>query len=203
MKLHSYSSSDFDALAQLAPAGCAAVMRVSKGRPLHLENRYPEEWRATYDRKSYFLRDPTIFWGLANDGVIDWDDPVLVDHGGVMADAKAHGLRFGATVATGTAESRSFCGVARKDRPFARAELDEVLHQLQILHAEPCAELRVTPAQIEALELMAAGERHARAAARIGISESALKARLKSARDSLAARTTAEAVHAAQARGLI
>lgn len=50
---------------------------------------------------------------------------------------------------------------------------------------------------------MATGEHHARAAVRIGINESALEARLISAGESLAARTTAEAVHAAQARGLI
>ncbi len=203
LNIHTYSTCEFRPLKQVAPAGFCAVMRVSKGRPLHLENHFPAEWRATYDKKSYFLRDPLIMWALMNEGAIDWGDPSLMDPYGVIADAKSHGLTFGATVATGTPDVRSFCGMTRTDRPFSAAELDVALDVLRRLHAEPTAAVTLTKAQLEALGLIAAGERHARAAERIGISESALKARLKSARASLAARTTAEAVHAAQARGLI
>ena len=56
----------------------------------------------------------------------------------------------------------------------------------------------LTKAQIEALKCIADGERHAAAAARLGISESALKARLTSARLRLMARTTAEAIQRAK-----
>jgi LuxR family transcriptional regulator len=55
----------------------------------------------------------------------------------------------------------------------------------------------LTEAQIEALRLIAAGDRHAAAASKLGISESALKARLNSARLRLMARTTAEAIQRA------
>jgi LuxR family transcriptional regulator len=48
------------------------------------------------------------------------------------------------------------------------------------------------------LRLIAAGDRHAAAAAKLGISESALKARLTAARQRLMARTTAEALQRAQ-----
>ena len=53
-------------------------------------------------------------------------------------------------------------------------------------------------AQIEALRLIADGDRHTAAAAKLGISESALKARLSSARVRLGARTTAEALKKAR-----
>jgi len=56
----------------------------------------------------------------------------------------------------------------------------------------------LTPAQIQALRLIAAGDRHAAAAAKLGISESALKARLNAARQRLLARTTAEAIQRAK-----
>ena len=58
----------------------------------------------------------------------------------------------------------------------------------------------LTEAQKEALRLIADGHRHTAAAAKIGISESALKARLTSARDRLMARTTAEAIQRAKER---
>ena len=50
---------------------------------------------------------------------------------------------------------------------------------------------------------MASGSRYAEAAALLGISESALKARLKSARERLYARTTAEAIQRAQEYNLL
>jgi LuxR family transcriptional regulator len=56
----------------------------------------------------------------------------------------------------------------------------------------------LTTAQIEALQCISNGDRHTAAAAKLGISESALKARLKSARIRLEARTTSEAVRKAR-----
>jgi LuxR family transcriptional regulator len=56
----------------------------------------------------------------------------------------------------------------------------------------------LTKAQVEALRCIAQGDRHAAAAAKLGISESALKARLTAARHNLMARTTAEAIQRAK-----
>jgi LuxR family transcriptional regulator len=67
--------------------------------------------------------------------------------------------------------------------------------------SEPPA--RLSKAQADALKCIAEGDRHAAAAARLGISESAFKARLTSARQKLMARTTAEAVPRAKEYGLI
>ncbi|EYD70376.1 autoinducer binding domain-containing protein [Limimaricola hongkongensis] len=201
--MHSYAPHDFSELARLAPAGFSAVLRVRRGRAAHIENCYAQSWRDTYARKSYFLRDPAIGWALSHDGVACWDSLAARDPNGVIADAQAHGLCHGITAATGDAETRSFCGLARADRPFTAAERDLALAIIARLHAGAPGAIELTAAQREALRLMASGERHARAAGIIGISASALKARLKSARAALGARTTAEAVHAAQMRGMI
>ncbi len=203
ISLHSFVASDFRVFTRIAPLGFAAILRVRDGRPSHIENRYSESWQAHYRKKSYLLRDPLIFWALANNGVICWDDPEIVDGAGVIADARDHGLIYGITVATGCDRIRSTCGLVRSDRHFTAQERADALAALEELHEEPAVSVALTEAQLEALRLMAAGERHTRAAAMLNISESALKARLRSARDSLAARTTAGAVHAAKARGLI
>jgi len=62
--------------------------------------------------------------------------------------------------------------------------------------AQPPEEL--TKAQVEALKCIADGDRYIAAAAKLGISESALKARLASARERLMARTTPEAIQRAK-----
>ena len=77
--------------------------------------------------------------------------------------------------------------------PIAKAT--EIVHNLHDV-TQPPDELTV--AQIEALKCIAGGDRHAAAAAKLGISESALKARLNSARQRLMARTTAEAIQRAK-----
>ncbi|WP_223275050.1 autoinducer binding domain-containing protein [Tateyamaria sp. syn59] len=82
---------------------------------MRCENRLPESWHNTYAQKSYFLREPMIFWALAHDGMIDWDDSAMIDPTDILADTEDHGLLFGATVATGTSKVRSFCGLARQD----------------------------------------------------------------------------------------
>ena len=74
------------------------------------------------------------------------------------------------------------------------AQLTDITEQLHI-EARPPSKL--TKAQIEALRCIAEGDRHAAAASKLGISDSALKARLASARVRLRARTTAEALRKA------
>ena len=56
----------------------------------------------------------------------------------------------------------------------------------------------LTEAQVDALRCIANGDRHTAAAERLGISESALKARISGARVKLGARTTAEAIQRAK-----
>ena len=80
------------------------------------------------------------------------------------------------------------------------AAIGDVIRTLHDLTEPPES---LTQAQIDALRLIAAGDRHTAAAAKLKISESALKARLTAARERLRARTTAEALQRAKEFGLL
>lgn len=115
-----------------------------------------------------------------------------------MKKAASHGLNFGAVSSYGPITSRSIVGVGRSDREFDDDEL-ALLKELTIqLHIEAKPPSDLTKAQIEALQCLANGDRHAAAAEKLGITESAFKARLQSARVRLEARTTSEAIRKAR-----
>ena len=88
--------------------------------------------------------------------------------------------------------------MTRSDREYTDSEIEQISKLIRQLHelTEPPESL--TKAQIEALRCIAEGDRHAAAAAKLGITESAFKARLISARERLMARTTAEALQRAK-----
>ncbi|WP_281825819.1 autoinducer binding domain-containing protein [Jannaschia rubra] len=190
-------------LERLAPMGYTAGVHIRFASPLYLRSTYPQAWQDIYAANSYSLRDPLVFWGISQSGSIRWSEINLPDPFGVLDVAADHGLKFGVVSSCGKITSRTIVGVSRSDREFTDPEIDEVAALAEALHeiAEPPGEL--TPAMIEALRLVGDGFRHTAAAAEIGISESALKARLSSARERLGARTTAEALRMAREYRLI
>jgi LuxR family transcriptional regulator, quorum-sensing system regulator SdiA len=115
-----------------------------------------------------------------------------------MKKAAGHGLKFGAVSSYGPITSRSIVGISRSDREFDDDELARLKELTIELHIQAKPPSELTKAQIEALECIANGDRHAAAAAKLGISESAFKARLQSARVRLEARTTSEALRKAR-----
>lgn len=144
------------------------------------------------------MRDPMIAWGFSTVGSTRWSEIEIPDPFGILAEAASFGLKYGASVSCGPTTSRTIAGVARVDREFTDEEIHLIRDVILRLHdmTEPPESL--TKAQIEALRCIAAGDRHAAAAAKLKISESALKARLNSARQRLMARTTAEAIQRAK-----
>jgi len=122
----------------------------------------------------------------------------IPDPFGILVQAANHGLRYGVTLSCGPISSRTIASVARGDREFSLAEIARVQTLVRQLHEMTEPPEFLTKAQIEALRLIAAGDRHAAAAAKLGISESALKARLLAARERLMARTMAEAIQRAK-----
>jgi LuxR family transcriptional regulator len=122
----------------------------------------------------------------------------LPDPFSIIKQAGEFGMPYGATISYGRLSSRSIVGIARDDREF---ELDELLaaqEVVSLLHNKAELPESLTGAQREALKLVATGHRYAEAAATLGISESAFKLRLSSARSRLMAKTTAEAVQRAK-----
>lgn len=188
----------FDALSELAPKGFSAGLHIRFASPLIYVRTYEEAWTKIYDENAYALRDPLVFWGFGVKGCTRWSAIKLPDPFNILGQARAFGLKFGAVVSHGPITSRTIVGLARDDREFTDDEIVQAVDIVKLLHiaAEPPTEL--TQAQIEALRLLADGDRHTAAAAKLGISESAFKARLQSARVRLGARTTAQALKKAR-----
>ena len=188
----------FHELGDLSPSGFSAGLHIRFASPLVYVKTYTPEWQKVYDENAYALRDPLVFWGLGVRGATRWSEIRLPDPFNIMGQARDFGLKFGVVVSWGPINSRSIVGTARSDREFTQQEMDDIEDIVKALHeaAEPPTEL--TEAQVEALRLLAEGYRHTAAAAKLGISESALKARLSSARTRLGARTSAEALRKAR-----
>ena len=186
-----------------APGGYAVGLHIRFAAPLITAHTYPEEWLRIYTSRAYALRDPLIFWGLSCEGTTRWSEIELPDPFDIFGQAREFGLNFGCAVACGPLTSRTIVGAARADREFEDGEIARIQAIVWRMHeiAEPPEEL--TKAQVEALKCIADGDRHIAAAARLGISESALKARLTAARLRLSARTTSEAIQRAKDYRLI
>jgi LuxR family transcriptional regulator, quorum-sensing system regulator SdiA len=186
-----------------SPKGYAAGLHIRFAAPLLSFYTYSEEWLRLYTSRAYALRDPTIFWGLSCEGTTRWSEIELPDPFDIFGQAAEFGLRFGCGVSCGPLTSRTIVGAARDDREFEDDEIAAIQAIVLQMHmiAEPPEEL--TRAQVEALKCIADGDRHIAAAARLGISESALKARLSAARGKMLARTTSEAIQRAKDYRLI
>ncbi|MDJ0640182.1 MAG: autoinducer binding domain-containing protein [Paracoccaceae bacterium] len=189
---------NLDALSELSPAGFSAGLHIRFASPLIYVRTYEDAWTKVYDENAYALRDPLVFWGLGVKGHTRWSAIKLPDPFNILGQARSHGLVYGAVISCGPITSRSIVGMAHNLREFTDEEINEAAKIVHNLHlaAEPPTEL--TRAQVEALRLLADGDRHAAAAAKLGISESAFKARLQSARVRLGARTTAQALKKAR-----
>lgn len=189
---------ELQTLSEIAPMGYTVGLHIRFATPLVHKSTYPPAWVEYYNGHSYYLRDPLVFWGIGVEGTTRWSAIPLPDPFGVMRKAAVHGLNYGAVSSCGPITSRSIVGIARSDREFADAELEALREATIRLHITSKPPSELTKAQIEALRCVANGDRHSAAANMLGITESAFKARLQSARIRLEARTTSEAVRKAR-----
>ena len=190
-------------LGTLAPGGFFFALHFRFAMPLLNAQTYPKEWIDHYTEQVYALRDPIIAWGFSTVGTARWSEIEIPDPFDILGQARAYGMKYGVAIACGPMKSRTIASAARADREFTDAEIAEIDSIIRMLHKITELPRSVTDAQVEALRLIAAGDRHAAAAAKLGISESALKARLSGARNGLLARTTAEAIQRARDYRLI
>ncbi len=187
-----------DEFAKISPAGYMAGMHIRFAGPLVQFQNYDQKWVDYYTEHAFVHRDPSIAWGFTKEGATRWSAIDLPDPFGIWGHAARFGLKFGVVVAYGPMSSRSIVGCARSDREFDDSEIARIVENVRILHELTDPPDSLTNAQKAALQQIADGNRHAAAAAALGISESALKARLNSARTRLMARTTAEAIQRAK-----
>lgn len=191
-------NADLRRLGKLASAGYSLGLHIRFAAPLMQFVTYSEEWSDYYSENGYALRDPTIAWGFSTTGACRWSSLPIPDPFNLLQDAADHGLIFGLTVSCGPINSRTIASFARGDREFTDHEIADISATVGRLHDVTEPPTSLTKAQKEALRCVAEGDRHAAAAAKLGITESAFKARLISVRERLKARTTAEALQRAK-----
>lgn len=185
-------------LSRMAPGGFFFALHIRFALPLlHLQT-YPQGWTDRYTEEAYALRDPIIAWGFSTVGAARWSEIEIPDPFDILGQAREFGMVFGLAVSCGPMKSRTIASASRADREFTDDEIAAFARLICQLHDMTEPPTSLTDAQIEALRCIANGDRHAAAAARLGISESALKARLTAARTSLLARTTTEAIQRAR-----
>lgn len=198
MSIHADINKSLREAGRLAPDGYCIGLHIRFAAPIMQFQTYPAAWTERYTRQAYALRDPTIAWGFSTEGACRWSAFTLPDPFNIMEEARSYGLAYGVVVSHGPITSRTIAGFTSREREFTDAEMDALARLVRHMHEITQPPESLTRAQIEALQCIAAGDRHAAAAAKLGITESAFKARLLSARERLKARTTAEALQRAK-----
>lgn len=195
-----------DTLSDLAPAGFYVGLRVGFSYPADELNLLPQSWVDFYTTQGLVMHDPAMRWVYSHTGVARWDELGLDDPKGVLRQAARYGLQHGAVACVlcpCCRGRRSFGLFARDDRPFTALELKSLLGAVNQLHKDSGLKRRLTKAEIEALRLQASGMRLKEICGELGISMTAVKARLANAKRKLGAQTPSQAAAIARSRGLL
>ena len=191
---------------QISPAGFYVAIRVGFSFPEEELNQLPENWVEFYTTHGLVVLDPAMKWVYANTGAVRFSEIALPDPHHVRERAMVYGLHHGAAVSLTTPADRgrrSYGLFFRDDREFEAADLLKLQEIVSRLHSGPEVEAVLTAAEIEALKMQSEGMRLKQIAYAIGISESAVKARLNNAKRKLGAKTLAQAASIAAARRIL
>ena len=190
----------------IAPAGYYIALRIGFAFPVEEVNELPADWVDHYTQKRFMLFDPIMRWVYSNVGTVTWGDLALDDPHHILSQAHSYGLRYGVAVSVfdGNKEGqRSFGSFARGDRDFTELET-KILHAYVVRrHAEMAPPTNLTMAELEALGMVRDGKRLKEIAHIIGVTEGAVKQRLKNAKLKLGAKTGTQAAALAGQYGLI
>ncbi len=191
---------------QISPAGFYVALRVGFSFPEEELNELPENWVEFYTTHGLVVHDPAMKWVYGNTGVVRFADIALPDPHQVHARAAVFGLTHGAAISVmGTQDRgrRSYGLFFRDDRDFGQGDLEELERIIQRLHSGQEDEPMLTAAEVEALRMQSEGLRLKQIAALLGISESAVKARLNNVKRKLGAKTQSQAASIAAARRIL
>lgn len=191
---------------EAATAGFYVAIRVGFAFPVVELNCLPPSWVREYTVSGLIVHDPVMSRAYTHVGAARWSQIGESDSQGVLELAKCHGLNFGAVASCidgDDAGQRSFGIFCRSDREFEDGELamfEAALRRWHQAHARP---KNLTAAELETLGLVKNGLLMKEISALLGISESAIKQRLKSARLKLKAKTGLQAAATATMLGMI
>jgi len=191
--------------AAIATGGYYLALRVGFAFPMAEHNAFPEAWVDEYTRDGLLLDDPAMRWAYQHIGVARWSALNIGDPRGVLNRAASHGLHYGAAISIpGDADGPRSLGLfSRTDREFSDPELTFMHRVLQHSHDVTVPKSTLTDAELEALRMVRDGMLMKEIANRLGVSEGAIKQRLRNARVKLRARTGSHAVSIAVGTRLI
>ena len=194
---------DTDLLGRVSPVGYYIALRIGFAFPLEEFNQMPNAWLELYTREGLLIDDPAVRWAHAHRGITRWsalDDPL-----GIFAKAWRLGLRYGAVASVSDRSSgvRSYALYVREDREFSDRELGVLNELLVAMHEGAAPPSNLTQAEIEVLQMVKNGYRLKQIAHALGVTEGAIKQRLKNARTKLGANTATQAATLASGFGLI
>ena len=190
----------------VSTVGYFYALRIGFAFPVGQGNSLCNPWVELYTRKGLFFSDPLVRWAYGDVGVLRWNEVPLDDPLDVLGQARELGLRYGCVASVSGkqgASRRSIAILARDDRDMTDAELEQVLDALSTAHADAAAPRNVTQAELEALGMVKNGLRLKEIAFQLGVTEGAVKQRLKNAKNKLGATTSAHAASLASSLGLI
>ncbi len=190
----------------IAPAGFYVALRVGFSFPEEEMNALPETWVEFYTTHGLVVHDPAMKWVYGNVGAARFSDLGLADPQQVRAHAAVFGLGHGLAIShmsRGDKGRRSYGLFFRDDRDFESVEVGVLQRLLEDLHLGRDDAPTLTAAEIEALKMQSEGLRLKQIAARLGISESAVKARLNNVKRKLGAKTQSQAASIAASRRIL
>nr|WP_172296169.1 LuxR family transcriptional regulator [Pseudoruegeria sp. HB172150] len=197
---------DTDCFAALSPAGHFLALRIGFAFPIFEQNSLPARWIERYSGLGLVLADPVMHWLYSNTGATRWSAMDIDDPRGVMDQAAEFGLAFGVAVCcadAGPHGQRSFGSFARSDREFTSHEIETLEFNLKAMHDSLVPPTNLTRAELEALGMVKNGLLMKEIADLLGVSEGAVKQRLKNAKSKLNAKTSTHAATMATSYGLI
>lgn len=182
------------------------ALRVGFGFPSEESISYPKDWVNEYTTDGLMMADPVLKWMYANIGTCRWSGIAIPDVHGVLNRASNHGLKFGVAISYIDEKNpapRSLGSFARSDREFNGDEMIALSQMLQELHSSKEPPSNLTGAELEALRFIKEGKLVKQIAFDLGVTEGAVKQRLKNAKTKLEAKTSTQAVTLASDFGLI
>lgn len=197
---------DVEAVTGLATSGFYIALRIGFASPVEEINRLRPDWVNHYTKQRFMMFDPVVRWVHANTGIIKWSQLEADDPRQILKQAQTFGMRFGVAVSVfddNPQGHRSFGYFARQDREFEAQEAEVLLDLVTKRHQAMAPPTNLTAAEIEALRLVKDGLRLKEVAHKLGVSEGAIKQRIKNAKAKLNANTSSQAATIAARHGIV
>jgi DNA-binding CsgD family transcriptional regulator len=169
----------------------------------HFESTYPQEWQDEYDSRHYHVLDPALMWSMFNEGTRRWSETGIPDTRRVMKKAAKHGLGYGAIWCRKTGDKKTALFAAKQKREFTDSEIHLINAEITQFFEAITPNKTLSDGEIVALDLYSKGASFKEVAAEIGVSESAIKERIASAKRKLDCRSTAQLIRLATEQKLL